>query len=83
MKAKIVCKGTTGLQASAADTFTRDDDAALSQQQFNIPASLRGHAIEPYGAANEVCREAVAMVRVRGRLKAAILAQTAADRQLM
>lgn len=45
--------------------------------------SPQAYAEHAYGAADEVCRETVAMVRVWQLLHAAILAQTAADRQLM
>gem|GEM_PF-6108627 len=79
---KIVGEGGAELQAPSADALIRDDDAALGQQQFDIPEAQAEHVIEPYGVADEVCREPVAMVRVWRLLHDIILTQAVADRQL-
>jgi hypothetical protein len=53
-----------------------DDNAPLSQKQFDVTQAEAEHVIQPHGMANDCGRDAVAVVRVEWRLHAPSLVHT-------
>ena len=65
---------TSGTSAPAPHRLIGNDDAPLSQKEFNVPQAEAEHVIQPDGMADDLGGKAVAVVRVWRRLHAASLA---------
>ena len=60
--------------APAPDRLVGDNDAALSQNQLNIPQTEAEDVVQPDGVADNLSGEAISIVRISWRLHAARLA---------
>ena len=58
-----------------------DHDAPLGQEQLNVTQAEAEHVIQPHSMADELGREAMAVVRVGWRLHATTFALSCSDRQ--
>ena len=67
--------------APASHRLVGDDDAALSQDQLNIPQAEAEHVVQPDGVADDLGGKPMAVVRVGWRLHAASLARLRTWRQ--
>ena len=72
--AQTVGKGLAEFLAPAPDGLIRDDDAPLSQQEFNISKAQAEHVIQPDSMADDLGGKAMAVVWVGRGLHAASLA---------
>ncbi len=71
--AQTISKALAEFLAPAPYRLVGDNDGPLSQQQLNVPQAEAEHVIRPHRMADDLSGEAMAVVRVRGRLHAASL----------
>jgi hypothetical protein len=67
--------------AEVAETLLGDHDASLRQKPLDVAQAEAEHVIQPHGMADDLCREMVAVLRVRWQLHAASLGLHGLGRQ--
>ena len=60
----LVGEARTELQTPLPDALARDDHTALAQQQFDVPKAQTEYVVQPDRVADQLSREAVAIVWV-------------------
>ena len=79
--AQFVGEAHAELQAPLPNALIGYDHTTLGQKKFDIPEAQAEDVVEPHRVADQLCRKAVAMVRI-GRLShPAMVALAAADDQ--
>ena len=73
----LIGKARTQLQTPLPDALIRDNDTSFSQQQFNVPKAQAEYVVQSDRVADQLGREAVAIVRVGWLAHPAILARAA------
>ena len=60
----LVGEARTELQTPLPDALVRDDHTAFAQQQFDVPKAQTEYVVQPDRVADQLSREAVAIVWV-------------------
>src|SRR5580704_4042982 len=79
---QAVCEGLAKLLAPPTNRLIRDDNAAFSQKQLNIPEAEAEHVVQPDSVADDLGGKAMAVVRIGRGFHAASLAGLQADCQI-
>ena len=75
--AHLVCEAGTEFQTPLTDALVGDDPTPFRQQQFDIAETQTEYVVQPNRMADQLGREAVAIVRVGWLSHPAILARAA------